>query len=243
MDVQPLAGEPALHAVAQNTLLIADLHIGIEQELREAGLSVPSQSRAMERRLHSLITKHDIKTVYILGDVKHNIPLTPASERTDVKFFMKRLAEKVAVHVVPGNHDGNIEWYLPTAVQMHPSSGVCFEGCGLLHGHSWPSPQLSAVTTLILAHTHPTVQFMDRLGYRSVEPCWLRGSFDSKKVEERYPQAAWVQYIVLPTFNPLCGGVAVNKDPLLGPVASLFDVEHMEAYLLDGTALGKPLHL
>ena len=43
----------------------------------------------------------------------------------------------------------------------------------------------------------------------------------------------------MPAFNPLCGGVAVNRDPLLGPFGSLIDVDNTELYLLDGTSLGK----
>jgi metallophosphoesterase superfamily enzyme len=43
----------------------------------------------------------------------------------------------------------------------------------------------------------------------------------------------------MPAFNPLCGGIAVNRDPLLGPFGSLIDVDNAEIYLLDGSSLGK----
>jgi metallophosphoesterase superfamily enzyme len=47
------------------------------------------------------------------------------------------------------------------------------------------------------------------------------------------------QILVMPAFNPLCGGIAVNRDPLLGPFRSLMDIDNAEIYLLDGSSLGK----
>ena len=46
--LQPLIDEPALLLKEKKLLVIADLHIGIESELRENGLQVPSQTRMME---------------------------------------------------------------------------------------------------------------------------------------------------------------------------------------------------
>ncbi len=46
----------------------------------------------------------------------------------------------------------------------------------------------------------------------------------------------------MPAFNELCGGVAFNskKREFLGPIASkLLRFDTMEAYLLDGTCIGK----
>jgi uncharacterized protein len=238
MNIQPVPNEPALLLGDQAGLIVADLHIGIERELREAGLSVPSQSRQMEARLHALITTHKIKDVYLLGDIKHNIPTWTIEERTDVKFFLQRLADKTTVHILPGNHDGNIEYLTPPSVKIHPSSGIALDGIGLLHGHRWPGTDLSASTTLIIAHTHPTVQFTDRLGYKCIESCWLRGPCLAEKLAEKAPESACQQLIVIPAFNPLCGGIAVNKEELLGPVAGLLDVPQTSVYLLDGTSLG-----
>lgn len=238
MNIQPAPNEPALILQDHNAMVVADLHIGIERELRDAGLSIPSQTRQMEARLHTLIATHHITDIYLLGDVKHNIPTWTIQERTDVKFFLERLAAKTKVHILPGNHDGFIDRLTPPTVTLHPSSGIIIDDTGLLHGHRWPSLDLFACTTLIIAHTHPTVQFTDRLGYKSTESCWLRGSCQQDKIKEKTDTNLCPQLIVLPAFNPLCGGIAVNKEPLLGPVASLLDTKETNVYLLDSTALG-----
>ena len=238
MNLQPVPGEPAL-LLDDHTLVVADLHIGIEQELREAGASIPSQTKSMEARLHRLIDTHHVKDLYLLGDIKHNIPTATTQERTDVRFFLERLTLKTTVHLLPGNHDGMIERLANTAVHIHPSSGIILDSVGMLHGHRWPDVTLFSCPQLVIAHTHPTVLFTDRLGYKSYEACWLRGHCLVEKVRERAPEAeSQQQLIILPAFNPLCGGIAVNKEPLLGPVASLLDLAKADVYLLDGTLLG-----
>jgi uncharacterized protein len=239
VNIQPVPNEPALLLGDHAAMVVADLHIGIERELREAGLSIPSQSRQMETRLHALITTYQIQDVYLLGDIKHNIPTWTIQERTDVKFFLQRLATKTTVHILPGNHDGNIEYLTPPSVKIHPSNGIALDGLGLLHGHRWPGTDLFTSSTLIIAHTHPTIQFTDRLGFKSIESCWLRGPCQQEKLAQKAPDAVCQQLIVLPAFNPLCGGIAVNKEELLGPVAGLLDIQETSVYLLDGTALGK----
>ena len=59
------------------------------------------------------------------------------------------------------------------------------------------------------------------------------------KLLEKYPTSQTLQILVMPAFNPLCGGIAVNRDSLLGPFKSLIDVDGAEVYLLDGSSLGK----
>ncbi len=39
-DIQPIPNEPALFIKEKKILIVADLHIGIERELREKGLQV-----------------------------------------------------------------------------------------------------------------------------------------------------------------------------------------------------------
>jgi metallophosphoesterase superfamily enzyme len=83
------------------------------------------------------------------------------------------------------------------------------------------------------------VMLTDRLGYRTFEQCWLRGSPNLERLNDRYPGSSTSQILLMPAFNPLCGGTAVNRDALLGPFGSLIDVDEAEVYLLDGSSLGK----
>lgn len=237
--LQPLIDEPALLLKEKKLLVIADLHIGIESELRKNGLQVPSQTKIMEERLVSIITKNDIKDIILLGDIKHTIPLSTVQERTDVKKFLAVVQSYGTLHVLPGNHDGNIDRLLLPGIQLHPSDGYVFEGIGFTHGHRKPSVEIMQCDQVIIGHSHPTVMLMDRLGYRMFEQCWLKGPPLYDVLGEKYPDSPTSQILLMPAFNALCGGTAVNQDALLGPFQSLIDVGNSDLYLLDGSSLGK----
>jgi putative SbcD/Mre11-related phosphoesterase len=241
--LQPLIDEPALLLKEKKLLIIADLHIGIESELRQNGLQVPSQTKMMEQRLRSIATTHQITDIILLGDIKHMIPSSTFQERTDVRYFLKAISSLGTLHVLPGNHDGNINRLLSSEIQLHPSEGFVFEGIGFTHGHRKASDEVMSCNQVVVGHTHPTVLLIDRLGYRTFEQCWLRGAPFSDVLHEKYPNSSTSEILLMPAFNPLCGGVAVNRDPLLGPFKSLIDVENAELYLLDGSALGKVKNL
>ncbi len=239
LTLQPLIDEPALLLKEKKLLIVADLHIGIESELRENGLQVPSQTKIMEERLVSIITKNDIKDIILLGDIKHTIPSSTFQERTDVKNFLTTIQSYSTLHVLPGNHDGNIDRFLSSGIQLHPSDGYVFEGIGFTHGHRKPSVEVMNCDQVIIGHSHPTVMLMDRLGYRTFEQCWLRGPPRYNVLKEKYPNSPTSQILLIPAFNALCGGTAVNQDELLGPFKSLIDVDNTDLYLLDGSSLGK----
>ena len=143
------------------------------------------------------------------------------------------------IHIIPGNHDGNISKLSPSDVILHPSKGYVFKDIGLVHGHRWPSSELMLCRYLIIAHTHPTVMLEDRLGYKNFETCWLKGEINKKSLSSRYPESKNIKFVVLPAFNPLCGGIAANVDGFIGPFGKIIDLKNSEVFLLDGSFLGK----
>ena len=104
-ELQPIIEEPALLVKEKKILVIADLHIGIESELHESGLQVPSQTKLMEQRLISILTTYDVDDIVLLGDIKHTIPSSTFQERTDVKNFLNIICSFGTLHVLPGNHE------------------------------------------------------------------------------------------------------------------------------------------
>ena len=51
VTLQPILDESVLLYVEKNILIIADMHIGIESELRELGLHLPSQTALLTKQL------------------------------------------------------------------------------------------------------------------------------------------------------------------------------------------------
>src|SRR2546427_3997251 len=67
--------------MADDILVVADLHIGIEEELHEKGIRVPSRAEVMGRKLVELADRRGASRLVILGDVKHLVPKMASRER------------------------------------------------------------------------------------------------------------------------------------------------------------------
>jgi len=239
VEIHPILNEPALFMDNKKILAIADLHIGIESELREHGLNTASQIQKMIDHFISLCKKYKPKEIVLLGDIKHNIPSTTIQERKDVKNFLETIQPYGTIHILPGNHDGNIKKLLPESMIIHPSDGFVIENIGFVHGHRWPNKEIMLCEQIITSHTHPTIMLTDRLGYKTFEPCWLKAGIIKDKLREKYSDSTDLQILVMPAFNPLCGGIAANREGVTGPIGKIMDVKNAQVYLLDGSSLGK----
>jgi len=237
-EIQPIPNEPALFIKNKKIIVIADLHIGIESELREHGVNAQNHTQKMKDHFISICKKYKPKEIVLLGDIKHNIPNSTICERIDVKKFLESINEYGTIHIVPGNHDGNISKILPKEIIIHSSEGYLFENIGFIHGHRWPSNDIMKTDQIIMAHTHPTVMLTDRLNHRSFEPCWVKTCFIEQKLKEKYHDSSNPQLLIIPAFNPLCGGIPINKDKIVGPLGKMIDIDSAEIYLIDGTLLG-----
>lgn len=236
-QIQPIPNQPAL-IINNEILVIADLHIGIESELRDHGLNVSSQTGKMFENLKKICKKYKPEKIVLLGDVKHNIPTSTISERKDVESFLEETMKLAQVDIVAGNHDGFIKNLVPENIHVYPSDGFTIENIGFIHGHSWPKEEVMLSDRIIMAHTHPTVMLIDRLEHKSFEPCWIDAKTDGEKIKEKYKIDRLPKILIMPAFNPLCGGIAINKDGITGPMSKLIDIPRSSIYLLDGTSLG-----
>jgi len=233
MNLYPVHNEPAL--MFDKTLIIADLHIGIEHVLRKAGFNIPSQSRKMMERIIMLCRKHNVNRIVIVGDIKHNIPNVSYQEFDEIPRFFEALLNLGDVDVIPGNHDGGIKKILPENVKIHSSKGFTLSNIGFFHGHTWPDENIMKCEYVVMGHNHPVIVFKDRLGYSFSKACWLRGKM--LKNRDRY-KTTNPEIIIMPSFNKLCGN-PVNQKKFLGPITKLLDIKNLSIYLLNGTFLGK----
>ncbi len=219
-----LTDQPAL--LIGRTLIIADLHIGIEAEMAKAGLKMPSHTQSLGERIEQLIRYSRAKRLVILGDLKHRVSGVTFFEKREVPRFVDRLSPLVKVELIPGNHDGGIRRELRNCkIKIHPVTGIRIGNHWLTHGHTRLSAEARRCHTIIISHSHPQIEFRDRLGYVWTEPVWVRA-----KIGRR-------QLIVMPAFGSV-GGTAVNRQGLLGPIGRRAKIERV--YLLDGTELSLP---
>nr|MDO8080719.1 metallophosphoesterase [Candidatus Freyarchaeota archaeon] len=266
--VFPIVDEPALlvNFSDKKILCIADLHLGYEFLLAQKGVVIPSQSEEMKDRILDLIERTNADSLIIIGDVKHNIFRVSHSEWRGVTRLLEDISEKVDVQITLGNHDTNLDLLLPNNIFVHSSKGFLIENddikVGFVHGHAWPKPDLLQSDYIIIGHNHPVIEMRDGMGGKWFVPAWIELRGDKEKIASSFAnhlglretsnpiedlkkesiQIENTKIIVVPAFNPLLGGVALNRPDIkfLGPILSSNMVEKGTAKvkLLDGTYLG-----
>ncbi len=239
MNLEPVPDEPAL--LADDILVIADLHIGLEQELAEKGVRMPSRAEVMAERIVRIADRRGADRLVILGDVKHLVPKMAARERRDVYVFFRDLAGRFPeMYIAQGNHDGMLKHVVPRSVRFKSPHGFRIGEAGFCHGHAWPFKKVMEAPRLLMGHNHPAVALRDPLGHRHLLPCWMRTPF--RRGHPRYARLP-KEAVVVPAFNELCGGIPVNDihARFIGPLfdEGLMRVDETRIHLLDGTFLGR----
>ena len=236
VKVKPVADQPALllERNGDRALVVADLHLGWEVTLAHQGIHVPSQVPRLLDKLTKIIQETGAQQVVLLGDVKHAVAKVELEEWKYVPEFFEGLAKIIpTIHVVPGNHDGNLEPLTPPSVKIHQSPGLVLWNVGLFHGHAWPSPAFLACSHLIMGHLHPVVVFKDPLGFRITKQVWIRAKTNGEKLAEGLLKYQGVKYegsalekaekefgieaqdaecTIVPSFNDYLGGQPINRN-------------------------------
>jgi hypothetical protein len=247
-----VAGERALLFTPRGgprTLVVGDLHIGIETDFAIGGVKIPSGTPAMVARLRSLAAKTGARKLVIAGDLKHSVRGVTEQESVELPRALREMGQAFEeVVVVPGNHDGWVDTVLPTPpspVRMAPMGGhLCRGGLLVVHGHAWPDRDLAArARALVVAHNHTAIALEDGLGRAVKEACWARARVSPERWRDKLGADNYPEVILAPPFNELCTGVPINVQGAL-PIGPLLregcvDLPRANVYLLDGIWLGR----
>ncbi|MGQ9720452.1 MAG: metallophosphoesterase [Candidatus Jordarchaeum sp.] len=264
----PIVDEPALLVAFpdKRILCITDLHLGYEFLLAQKGVSIPPQAVEMKIKILNLIEQTNADQLVLIGDIKHNIFRIPLSEWRGVAKLLEAVSKKIDVQITLGNHDVNLDLLLSRDIHLYSSKGFLIEESnirlGFIHGHAWPGPDLLQADYIFMGHNHPVIEMRDELGGKWFEPAWLELHWNREKIASSFAkyislreisnpiddlknmsiQIGNPKIIVMPAFNPLLGGVAINRPEMnfLGPLLSSGVVEKNTAKvkMLDGTYLG-----
>ncbi len=231
-----------------NTLLISDLHLGLEKEMAKKGFRLPAYSVRMVERVKGIAEAYDAKRLVVLGDVKHTVGKVEDIDWGVVPWFFDTMLDLFeAVEVVPGNHDGSIKTVLPPRVVLHPSQGAVLgtgrKRIGLAHGHAWPSEEAIATRNLVIGHSHFTYEMRDPMGGRTREAVWVSAEYQVAELMEgagyRSKATGKGMVTVMPPFNRLVGGQPINRSKSFefGPVLSSrsLNLKSADIFLTDGT--------
>ncbi|MEM1578205.1 MAG: metallophosphoesterase [Archaeoglobaceae archaeon] len=207
---------PERAIVIENTAVIADLHLGIENAMQNAGIAIPRmQIIDIIKRTRELVEKYDVERLIIAGDLKHEFGENLPYEWDDVRSFLNSL--DVELSVVKGNHDN----FLASILSEYSIELKDYEKVGeyvVVHGHKDCEAE-----KIIMGHEHPAIKLRVR-GANYSFPCFLVA--DKTK-------------FVLPAFSQLVSGSDVLQEEFLSPILrrakkiEIYAVEEGTLYLGD----------
>ncbi|HUU75580.1 MAG TPA: metallophosphoesterase [Methanoregulaceae archaeon] len=240
MKLEFLPSGPAL--LVENTrrvLVVADLHLGIETDLARHGLHFKSRSNERKERVVACIHESDPDCLVLLGDIKHSIPVTSRQEYREIPGIFEKFRSLLPIRVLPGNHDVGLERFLAEDEIMQ-KDGAVIDGCGYLHGHTYPNPSLSG-RFILCGHHHPVVRISDEVGCALKSPAYLLADLDEKCLNfGKTPdggRAARVLFV--PAFNELSGyDITRTVNEPFSPLSRCIKRDQSEVFLPDGTYLG-----
>jgi len=240
----PIWNERALFIKKEKAVVIADVHIGIEFEYSQQGVNIGVQTDKLLERCKRLIEETAAEKLVIVGDLKHIILAKDEEqremmrkERREVRKFLKVLDEYADIWIVKGNHDGRLQ---SKYAKIFGVKGMQIDDISFAHGHCWAGEEVMNGKIIVLAHIHPFIRITTKIGYSYLQPCWVRGKFQREKFLEKYKNGNHkMKFIIMPAFNPLCGGIAVNREKMEEAMMKIIDIEDAEVYLLNGLNLGR----
>lgn len=192
--VEPVVGAPAAVADTgtERSLLVADVHAGIEAGLRyERGVELEDHATERRDRLLQLLTRTSPDRVVVLGDLVHRIGEPDGDERDELEALVTAVTDRVPLTLVQGNHDAGVAEAVAPAIDVvdprggflgvsdAPHTDPSEASIGVLHGHTWPDPALWQADVICVGHEHPQVRLEDAVGGSRTARAWLRGSLSA----------------------------------------------------------------
>lgn len=180
----------ALYRPATGTLYVADVHLGKAQQLRRAGIGIPSGSTSQDlARLTALIETTGADTLTVLGDFLHGA-LDPADDWLARLETWRRRHAGLRLRLLLGNHDRRLrELRLEAELLGDTAADPPYT---LVHAPE----DAPAEAPALCGHVHPVLK-LPAPGRALRLPCF------------------WIQprLLMLPAFGGLTGGWAVTPGP------------------------------
>jgi len=192
-----VAVDVACYIEASKTLVISDVHIGLEESLNKQGVLVPKRPfTEVLDRLQAIMDVAKPTTVVLNGDIKDQFGSIGPQEWRNVKKLIDYIQQKAKLVVVKGNHDTVLD---PIAKDRNLSLVTSYNAGGMtiMHGDTLPDP---LPKVLIIGHYHPAVRLReDRKS--ELYKCFLKITQGKSTI------------IVQPSFNTLKEGSDVINNP------------------------------
>jgi len=211
-----------LYIKKHNTLIIGDLHLGIEDVYRKSGSFLPKfNTKELLVRLEKILKKIKKKNITIVlnGDVKHEYGNILDEEWRDLKKLFDILQKYGEVIIVMGNHD----LFLQPIARKHKIKTVrelLIDDIHISHGDRIPNTkEFKQAKTVIIGHEHPAINIQDNNRVEKYK-CFLKGKHKSKTL------------IVMPSLTTTAEGTNILLSSRLSPFLKK-SLNQFEIFVID----------
>ncbi len=204
----------ALYLPLQHTLVISDLHLGIEDALHKEGLLLPRQHLTKVRqRLQKIFlslaitAENPLNRLIVNGDLRHQFgPLSKQESKESLALIGWLTEHSKILTLIEGNHDGRLEWLAEQFPSVELKKSYLEEIFFFIHGDIIPDEIPDAAKWIVIGHEHPAISLRDPVTHRfETFKCFMRGQYQNK------------QLLVQPSFNLLIQGTDLCKAAVLSP--------------------------
>jgi len=218
-----------LSLLIEKTLIIADLHLGIEEAIHQQGILIPKiQYKKILKRLSKILdfaknSNTPLERIIINGDLKHEFGKISYQEWNETLNFIKFLKGNFKeIVLVRGNHDN----FIKNIMEKENISMVdkfYLKNFLIIHGHEGQEEitreikKDTIIDTIVIAHEHPCIG-LRKEGRTEKIKCFLKGKFKDKNL------------IVLPSFNFVTEGTDIAQENTLSPFLKNTNLLDFEIY-------------
>lgn len=186
-----LSSERTLFWENEQTLIVADLHIGKTGHFRKSGIAVPQSVYKEDlQRLMTQILFFKADKLIIVGDLSHS----HANRELDLFLRWRRDFSSLDIKLARGNHDIlDAQWYAEAAIEVHEKP-LQIGSHQFIHDVLEPGIVLAEGLHTFSGHVHPAVS--------------IRGK---GKQALRFPCFYFTDnYCILPAFSRFTGSYTVE---------------------------------
>ena len=189
----------------EDTLIISDIHIGKEEELKHQGFLIPKDEFSdIKKKMKRILDATNPDHVIINGDLKHNFGRFTYQEWKKVSEFLGLIRDGRNVSVVKGNHDVILKKAVEKQ-QLTLEDHKVVDDIYITHGDTIPDDEaFQEANTVIIGHVHPAISIGDGVRSEKYE-CFLKAEYEDKTL------------LCTPSFNDLSDGVDLLKDKINTP--------------------------
>jgi putative SbcD/Mre11-related phosphoesterase len=216
--IKPISGVPAACIDELDSTVIADVHIGYEEELAKGGIFLPrSQLDSLLSKIDELYNLSKTRRLIVNGDVKHSFARPNKRVSREISIFFNALASYYSdVIVVKGNHDT----YIANIAKKHNIDVVDYfseKNILIIHGHKDLGKDfLQTYEYIIIGHEHPSIGIRDEIGHLHKFTAILYAPTIINNI-----------IIVLPPFSSLSSGTIIStksRPSLLSPILKNYGI-------------------